>query len=99
MLEIASLGIHLRHWVTTHGFALNVTTDLTFFAGIVACGMQSAPMTSIEELTGSAPPLEEVAERVVLHFAEVFARTPVPLRADEIRALAIETDVTAGKTS
>ena len=51
--KIASLGIHLRHWVTTHGFALNVTTDLSFFSGIVACGMQSAPMTSIEELAGT----------------------------------------------
>jgi lipoyl(octanoyl) transferase len=96
--KIASLGIHLRHWVTTHGFALNVTTDLTFFSGIVACGMQSAPMTSIEELTGAAPPLDEVAERVVVHFAEVFARTPMPLRADEITALAVETAARAEKT-
>jgi lipoyl(octanoyl) transferase len=97
--KIASLGIHLRHWVTTHGFALNVTTDLTFFSGIVACGMQSAPMTSIEELTGSAPPLDEVAERVAAHFAEVFARAPLPLRADEIRALAVETEAVAEKMS
>jgi lipoyl(octanoyl) transferase len=86
--KIASLGIHLRHWVTTHGFALNVTTDLSFFSGIVACGMQSAPMTSIEELTGEAPPLEDVARRVVTHFAEVFSRTPLPLRAAEIETLA-----------
>ena len=72
---------------------------MSFFSGIVACGMQSAPMTSIEELTGNAPRLTEVAERVVLHFSEVFGRTPLPLHADEIRALAVETDVTAGKTS
>ena len=97
--KIASLGIHLRHWVTTHGFALNVTTDLTFFSGIVACGMQSAPMTSIEELTGRAPRLEEVAERVVLHFAEVFARTPVPLDAGEIEALVAETSLVSEKVS
>ena len=85
--KIASLGIHLRHWVTTHGFALNVTTDLSFFSGIVACGMQSAPMTSIEELAGTAPALEEVARRVVLHFAEVFGRAPAPLSAAEIESL------------
>jgi lipoyl(octanoyl) transferase len=90
--KIASLGIHLRHWVTTHGFALNVTTDLSFFSGIVACGMQSAPMTSIEELTGNAQSLEEVARRVVLHFAEVFARAPLPLLPAEIESL---TDVAA----
>jgi lipoyl(octanoyl) transferase len=85
--KIASLGIHLRHWVTTHGFALNVTTDLSFFSGIIACGMQSAPMTSIEELAGTAPALEEVARRIVLHFADVFGRTPVPLSAAEIESL------------
>ena len=85
--KIASLGIHLRHWVTTHGFALNVTTDLSFFSGIVACGMQSAPMTSIEELAGTAPALEEVARRVVLHFADVFGRAPAPLSAAEIDGL------------
>ena len=85
--KIASLGIHLRHWVTTHGFALNVTTDLSFFSGIVACGMQSAPMTSIAELTGEAPRLEDVAQRVVTHFADVFARAPAPLLPAEIEAL------------
>lgn len=85
--KIASLGIHLRHWVTTHGFALNVATDLSFFSGIIACGMESAPMTSIEELAGTAPALEEVARRVVLHFSEVFGRTPVPLSAAEIESL------------
>jgi lipoyl(octanoyl) transferase len=95
--KIASLGIHLRHWVTTHGFALNVTTDLSFFSGIVACGMQSAPMTSIEELTGRAPRLEEVAERVVLHFAEVFARAPLPLSRAEIESLTVSATTAAGR--
>jgi lipoyl(octanoyl) transferase len=88
--KIASLGIHLRHWVTTHGFALNVTTDLSFFSGIVACGMPSAPMTSIEELTGQAPALEEVARRVLHHFADVFARAPRPMTEAEIAALRVE---------
>jgi lipoyl(octanoyl) transferase len=86
--KIASLGIHLRHWVTTHGFALNIATDLSFFSGIVACGMESAPMTSIEELTGNAPSLEDVAQRVMLHFADVFGRAPRPLQPAEIEALA-----------
>jgi hypothetical protein len=54
--------------------------------------MQSAPMTSIEELTGKAQSLEEVARRVVLHFAEVFARAPLPLLPVEIESL---TDVAA----
>jgi lipoyl(octanoyl) transferase len=94
--KIASLGIHLRHWVTTHGFALNVTTDLSFFSGIVACGIQSAPMTSVEELTGAAPPLEEVAQRLVTHFADVFGRVPQPLRREEIEALTGAAAATVG---
>jgi lipoyl(octanoyl) transferase len=81
--KIASIGIHLRHWVTTHGFALNVTTDLSFFGGIVACGMPSAPMTSIEELRGAAPTLTEVADGVTRHFCEVFERELAPI-ADEV---------------
>ena len=74
--KIASIGVHLRHWITTHGFALNVTTDLSFFSGIVACGMPSAPMTSIAELSGAAPTLDAVASRVVRHFCDVFERAP-----------------------
>jgi lipoyl(octanoyl) transferase len=87
--KIASIGIHLRHWVTTHGFALNVATDLSFFSGIVACGMPSAPMTSIEELLGTPPSLEAVAERVAAHFCDVFARERAPLAASPIGAAGV----------
>ena len=86
--KIASLGIHLRHWVTTHGFALNVTTDLSFFGGIVACGMPGAPMTSIEELAGQAPGLDEVAARVAGHFCEVFERTAAPIAEADLAGIA-----------
>ncbi|HVR30180.1 MAG TPA: lipoyl(octanoyl) transferase LipB [Thermoanaerobaculia bacterium] len=82
--KIASLGIHLRHWVTTHGFALNVTTDLSFFSGIVACGMPAAPMTSIRELAGAEPGIEEVAARVAGHFCEVFERVAAPIAASDL---------------
>ena len=61
--KVASLGIHIRRWVTTHGFALNVTTDLSHFAGIVPCGLGGISMASIESLTGDRPDLEEVAGR------------------------------------
>jgi len=86
--KIASLGIHLRHWVTTHGFALNVTTDLSYFGGIVACGMPGAPMTSIADLAGGAPGLEEVAERVARHFCAVFDRHAEPIDAADLAQLA-----------
>ncbi len=75
--KIAALGVHLSRWVTTHGFALNVTTDLSYFAGIVPCGLAGIGVTSIEGLTGRRLGLTEVAERVARHFGEVFARTMV----------------------
>lgn len=78
--KIAAIGIHLRRWVTTHGFALNVDTDLRHFEGIVPCGLEGVRMTSIEPLlpTGQpVPRLEEVAGRVIRHFADVFDRSPI----------------------
>jgi lipoyl(octanoyl) transferase len=72
--KIASLGVHLSRWITTHGFALNVTTDVGAFAGIVPCGMPGIAVTSVERLTGVAWPLPEVARRLAAHFAEVFDR-------------------------
>jgi lipoyl(octanoyl) transferase len=72
--KIASIGIHLSRWRTTHGFALNVATDLGLFHGIVACGLPEVEMTSIARERGTAPPLEEVAARLRPHFAEVFGR-------------------------
>jgi lipoate-protein ligase B len=69
--KIAALGIHIARWVTTHGFALNVNTDLRYFDFIVAC--EGEPVTSMEELLGSETPLSEVEDRIVARFAEVFA--------------------------
>ncbi|MGH9465606.1 MAG: lipoyl(octanoyl) transferase LipB [Thermoanaerobaculia bacterium] len=70
--KIASLGVHIQRWVTTHGFALNVTTDLSYFAGIVPCGLDGVEMASIESLTGRRPPLGEVAGQVAAHLGTVF---------------------------
>lgn len=75
--KIASIGVHLKRWVTTHGFALNVTTDLAYFRGIVACGLSSVRMTTVEEVTGELPGLDHVAERVAHHFGDVFEREMV----------------------
>jgi len=72
--KVASLGVHVQRWVTTHGFALNVTTDLSYFSRIVPCGLDQVEMASIESLTGRRPELAAVAERVVAHFADVFDR-------------------------
>jgi lipoyl(octanoyl) transferase len=70
--------VHARDWVTWHGFALNVTTDLSFFDLIVPCGIQQVTMTSIErELAPSKPPsLDDIGGEVGAAFAEVFTLEP-----------------------
>jgi lipoyl(octanoyl) transferase len=72
--KIAAIGVHLSRWITTHGFALNVSTDLSLYDGIVPCGLRQAAVTSIARLTGTAPPLAAVAARLAGHFGEVFGR-------------------------
>lgn len=69
--KIAAIGVHIARWVTTHGFALNVNTDLSYFNFIIAC--EGEPVTSMEQLLGSETPLSEVEDRIVARFAEVFA--------------------------
>lgn len=77
--KIASIGVHLSRWITTHGFALNVSTDLELFGGIVPCGLHGVRMVTLAELIGRVPTLSEVADRVVVHFADVFERELAPL--------------------
>lgn len=68
--KIAAIGVHLKRWVTTHGFALNVNTDLSYFNWIIAC--EGEPVTSMERLLGREVPMDEVEERIIGHFLEVF---------------------------
>ncbi len=72
--KIASIGVHLSRWITTHGFALNVSTELSYFSGIIPCGLDQVEMTSIERLTGKAPTLSGIAAVCARHFGEVFGR-------------------------
>ena len=83
--KIASIGVHLSRWVTTHGFALNVSTDLAHFSLIVPCGMSARRVTSMERFLGRRVPLQEVAAAVVPEFASIFDREMVPAGAAEIR--------------
>jgi lipoate-protein ligase B len=76
--KIASIGVHARDWVTWHGFALNVTTDLSFFDLIVPCGITGVTMTSIARELGSEDvSAQDVRERVSAKFAETFDLTAV----------------------
>ena len=70
--KIASIGVHARDWVTWHGFALNVTTDLSYFDLIVPCGIVGVEMTSIAKETGSMPELDSVSDIVAREFAALF---------------------------
>ena len=75
--KIASIGVHARDWVTWHGFALNVTTDLSFFDLIVPCGISGVVMTSIAREVGSDVSAQDVRDRVAAKFAEAFDLTAV----------------------
>jgi lipoyl(octanoyl) transferase len=68
--KIAAIGVHISRWVTSHGFALNVNTDLSFFQYIVPCGL-NRPVTSMAQL-GSNAALAEVATVLAGHFGRVF---------------------------
>lgn len=69
--KVAAIGVHIARWVTTHGFALNVNTDLSYFDLIIAC--EGEPVTSMEELLGDETELTVVEDRLIANFAEVFS--------------------------
>lgn len=75
--KIASIGVHARDWVTWHGFALNVTTDLSYFDLMVPCGIQAVTMTSVaRELPDTGVSVLQVANAVVEAFSRTFGLEP-----------------------
>jgi lipoyl(octanoyl) transferase len=68
--KVAAIGVHIARWITTHGFALNVNTDLSFFNLIIACDGEQ--VTSMQDLLGHEIDLREVEDHIVDHFAAVF---------------------------
>jgi lipoyl(octanoyl) transferase len=69
--KVAAIGVHIARWVTTHGFALNVNTDLSYFDLIIAC--DGEPVTSMEELLGTETDLSVVEDRIAINFGNVFS--------------------------
>jgi lipoate-protein ligase B len=92
--KIASIGVHARDWVTWHGFALNVTTDLSYFDLIIPCGIDGVTMTSIEREVDlqdpqSPQPTVEAASAIAARvFGELFGLSPVTIDAGAIAPLA-----------
>jgi lipoyl(octanoyl) transferase len=71
--KIAAIGVHISRSVTSHGFALNVSTDLSYFDLIVPCGITAKPVTSLAKELGREPDLNEVAQSASRNFGSVFA--------------------------
>lgn len=87
--KIAAIGVHISRAVTSHGFALNVNTDLSFFDLIIPCGITAKPVTSMAKELGAPVPLEEVAHSVSRNFGTVFSSQM--LWVDSLEALLRET--------
>jgi lipoyl(octanoyl) transferase len=75
--KIGAIGVRIARWVTSHGFAFNVATDLSAFDLIVPCGIRGRGVTSLERLLARPADLEEAAGRIAGHFAAVFGRQVV----------------------
>jgi lipoyl(octanoyl) transferase len=74
--KIGAIGVRIARWVTSHGFAFNVGTDLSAFDLIVPCGIRGRGVISLERLLGRKVAIEDVMERLAFHFAAVFDRQP-----------------------
>jgi lipoyl(octanoyl) transferase len=86
--KIAAIGVHLSRWVTSHGFALNVATDLSYFQYIVPCGL-TKPVTSMAAL-GVRATVEEVGRTLAAHFGRIFEREMTS--AEDALAISLERD-------
>jgi lipoyl(octanoyl) transferase len=81
--KLGAIGVRISRWVTMHGFALNLTTDLDWFRLIVPCGISQYPVASVASLGHGRPDVRAAAERAYAHFSEVFAAEALPLEDAE----------------
>lgn len=82
--KLAALGVHLSRWVTSHGFAYNVATDLRYFDLIVPCGIAGKRATSLERVLDRAVRTDEVRPRLAAHFGEMFERDMLEVSRAEL---------------
>ncbi len=93
--KLAAIGVHLSRWVTSHGFAYNVSTDLRYFDLIVPCGIPGKRATSLERLLDHGVPLDEVKPKLTTHFGDIFDRKIISMSRSQLAAL-LERPSTAG---
>ncbi len=82
--KLAAIGVHISRWVTSHGFAYNVATDLRYFDLIVPCGIPDRRPTSLERLLGHPVKVAELAPRIIERLGEVFALEMQPATRDAL---------------
>jgi lipoyl(octanoyl) transferase len=70
--KICAMGVRCSRWITMHGFAFNINTDLSYFDGIIPCGIQHKQVTSLNKELGRAEPVEEVKQKLIRNFEVVF---------------------------
>ncbi len=76
--KICAMGVHTSRWVTMHGFALNVNTDLSYYKGIIPCGIKNKGITSLAKELGKKIDETEVKKKIVKYFSEVFKTAFIP---------------------
>ncbi|HSR07308.1 MAG TPA: hypothetical protein VLM42_09170, partial [Bryobacteraceae bacterium] len=84
--KLAAIGVHISRWVTSHGFAYNVSTDLRYFDLIIPCGIADRKATSLEKLLQRNVSLDEVRPRLAHHLSELFSITPKEVSARRLLA-------------
>ena len=73
--KLAAIGVHISRWVTSHGFAYNLASDLRYFDLIIPCGIADRKVTSLEKLLSRSVTLDEARPHLTRHFADVFGFT------------------------
>lgn len=85
--KVAAIGVHIKRWVTTHGFALNVNTDLGYYNWIIAC--EGEPVASMDRILGRELSMAEVEDRLIVNFADVFDTQVTPSGVEAVAEITV----------